>query len=109
MPAGGLRPQLVSPPAGADEPVAAAELETTAALGKGAAAGVDGALSEPPPQAVSSTGSSADRPSPKSRALKGLLFWIGTKLEVKVDCMNKLSVCPSRSHAVCCNQTKARV
>ena len=108
MPAGGLRPQLVSPLAvGADEGGAEAELETTAALGKGAAVGVEGAMSEPPPppQALRSTG----RPSHKSRAPKGLLFLTATRWKVTVECMHKLSVCPMVLHAVCCNQTKARV
>ena len=107
MPAGGLRLQLVSPLAvGAGEVGADAELETTAALGKGAAVGVDGAVSEPPPPQAAR---SASRLIEESPAAKGLDFLTRTKLELIVECMNKLSVCPGRSRAAGCNQTKAGV
>ena len=108
MPAGGLRPQLVSPLAvGAEEVAAVAGLETTAALGKGAAAGVEGAVSEPPPHAIRSAG----RPSNKSLDPRRLFFLIGTKLRVTVtvtvtvEGMNKLSACRMRFCAMSCNQT----
>ena len=106
MPAGGFRPQLVSPPTvGADEVGAEAELETTAALGNGAAVCVAGAGSEPPPQAAKSV----NRLSEESRAAKCLVFLARTKLDLKVECINKLSAGASTSRAVGCNQTKAGV
>ena len=107
MPAGGLRPQLVSPlTAGAEDGVAVAELATTAALGNGAAAGLDVALSEPPPpQAVRS----ASRLRQQSRATGGLGCSTRTTGRLKAESMNKLSVCAGWSHAVGCNQTKADV
>ena len=104
MPAGGLRPQLVSPLAvGAEEVAAVAGLETVAALGKGAAAWVAGAVSEPPPHAIRSAG----RPSNKSLDPRRLFFLIGTKLRVTVtvEGMNKLSACRMRFCAMSCNQT----
>ena len=102
MPAGGLRPQLVSPLAvGADKVAAAVGLETVAALGKGAAAWVAGAVSEPPPHAIRSAG----RPSNKSLDPRRLLLLTGTKLRVTVESMNKLSACLMRLWAMSCNQT----
>ena len=107
MPAGGLRPQLVSPlVVGADDGVAVAALATTAAFGNGAAVCVAGAGSEPPPPQAASR---ASKLSEESRVAKGLGFLTRTRLELKVECMNKLSAGTDTSDAMGCNQTKARV
>ena len=107
MPAGGFRPQLVSPPTvGADDGVAVAELATTAALGNGAAVCVAGAGSKPPPPQAAR---SASRLKEESRAIKDLGVLTRTRLDLKVECMNKLSAGAGTSHAMGCNQTKARV
>ena len=102
MPEGELRPQLVSPlTIGVGDVGAVAGLETDAAFGKGAAASVAGAVSEPPPQAIRSAG----RLSNKSFDAEYLLFSTKSEIGMKVMCMNKLSACQVRLCAMCCNQT----